>query len=410
VLEEVMLFQTIDDKKECSGIFHDGKLVYNPVNFPDNLTRTWKYTASLEGYRGVDYAEIYVLGKTLDEVCPDHLQEEWQQVKGRMQAFFKANATAKISTSQHCLFDLIPEKFLKDLCHIKNQISDWVISKWKRPPNYKHLLSTLEMLRDTETYELQVDPLKLRSIKNDVSARLVSERIGKGRRTVKYNLFSTKTGRLTCTSKSFPIFTLKKEHRGILVPKRDMFVELDFNGAELRTLLALSGQEQPLGDVHDWNVKNVFNREVSREESKVLFFSWLYGSASESLKKWRSSLSKTYDTRTLKSKHFDVGLLMTPYGREIAVSDRLFINYLIQSTTADLCYEQFRKVWEVLKGSKSEVAFFLHDAIVIDLSVEDRGLIEEMMRVMSQTRYGQYGVNVSIGRNYGDMRKTKFGL
>ena len=405
-----MLFQTIDDKKECTGIFHDGKMLYNPEEFPDNLTRTWKYTASMEGYRGVDYAEIYVMGKAIDEVCPEHLKEEWETIKSRMQAFFKANATAKISTSQHCLFDLIPEKFLKDLCNMKNQISDWVIDHNKRPPNYRHLLSTLEMLRDVEVYDLNIDPLKVRAIKNDSAARLVLERLRKGYTSIKYNLFSTKTGRLTCTNKSFPIFTLKKEHRKIITPSNDMLVELDFNGAELRTMLALSGQDQPTGDVHDWNVKNVFDSQVSREESKVLFFSWLYGSNSDNLKKWRSSLSKVYNTRSLKSKHFDAGILMTPYGREIQVSDRLFINYLIQSTTADLCYEQFRKVWNIVKGSDSKIAFILHDAIVVDLSISDRPLLEKMMNVMADTKYGQYGVNVSIGKNYGDMRKTKLGL
>ena len=405
-----MLFQTIDDKKECSGIFHGGSMTYNPKEFPENLTRTWKYTASMEGYRGVDYAEIYVLGQTLDEICPEHLADEWKIVKERMQAFFKANATAKISTSQHCLFELIPEKFLKDLCNMKNLISNWVIENTKRPPNYRHLLSTLEMLRDVEAYDISVDPMKVRAIKNEPSARLVLERLNRGYTKIKYNLFSTRTGRLTCTQRSFPIFTLKKQHREIIVPSNDLFVELDFNGAELRTLLALSGQAQPTGDVHDWNVKNVFDSQVSREESKVLFFSWLYGSNSEELKKWRNSLAKVYDTKALKSKHLDVNLIMTPYHREIPVSERLFTNYLIQSTTADLCYEQFRKVWDIVKGSSSEVAFVLHDAIVIDLSLADRPLIEKMMNTMAQTRYGQYGVNVSVGKNYGDMRKTKLGL
>ena len=56
------------------------------------------------------------------------------------------------------------------------------------------------------------------------------------------------------------------------------------------------------------------------------------------------------------------------------------------------------------------MAFILHDAIVVDLSVSDRPLLEKMMNVMADTKYGQYGVNVSIGKNYGDMRKTKLGL
>ena len=75
-----------------------------------------------------------------------------------------------------------------------------------------------------------------------------------------------------------------------------------------------------------------------------------------------------------------------------------------------MCYEQFRKVWNIVKGSDSKIAFILHDAIVVDLSISDRPLLEKMMNVMADTKYGQYGVNVSIGKNYGDMRKTKLGL
>ena len=52
----------------------------------------------------------------------------------------------------------------------------------------------------------------------------------------------------------------------------------------------------------------------------------------------------------------------------------------------------------------------LHDAIVIDLKLEDKDLIEDLAKVMSQTRFGKYSVNVSIGKNFRDMRKTKISV
>ena len=192
--------------------------------------------------------------------------------------------------------------------------------------------------------------------------------------------------------------------------KNDILVELDFNGAELRTLLALSGKDQPTGDVHDWNVCNVFDNRVDRDEAKVLFFSWLYGSKSDNLKEWIRPLGLAYETRQLKRAYFDNGLIVTPYGRKLECSDRLFVNYLIQSTTADLCYEQFVKIWSLLQDSGSEVAFVLHDAIVVDLKLEDKPMIEQMAKAMSQTRFGKYSVNVNIGRNFKDMRKTKISV
>ena len=405
-----MLFQTLDDKKQCVGIYFDSELYFDMQDFPQELTRSWKYTPFMQGYRGVEYAELYALGKTIDECCPEHLREDWDQAKNRIKAFIKANRTAGLSSSAYCMFDMIPPSFLKQFCHAKNLISDWVISNYKKPVNYKHLLATTEMLRDIEHYDIRIDAEALEAKEGDPSARQLIDRVKNYKTKVKYDLFATRTGRLATTKRSFPLFTLKKEHRNVVLPKNDFFVELDFNGAELRTLLALSGKEQPSGDVHDWNIRNVFNNKVSRDEAKVLFFSWLYGSRSEDLKDWVRPLGLAYDTRQLKRKHFDNGLVLTPYSRQLECSDRLFVNYLIQSTTADICYEQFVKVWTALRSKDSEVAFVLHDAIVIDLKLEDKHLIEDLAKTMSQTRFGKYSVNVSIGKNFRDMRKTKISV
>ena len=69
-----MLFQTLDDKKECVGVYCDGKLEFDDI--PDNLTKTWSYSNFLED-RQVEYASIYCHGKSIDDVCPAHLLEDW---------------------------------------------------------------------------------------------------------------------------------------------------------------------------------------------------------------------------------------------------------------------------------------------------------------------------------------------
>ena len=75
-----MLFQTLDDKSECVGIFCDNKLVFDPESFPDNLTATWKYCTYLSDLEGVEYASLYLQGKPVESVIPEYLQDDWDDV------------------------------------------------------------------------------------------------------------------------------------------------------------------------------------------------------------------------------------------------------------------------------------------------------------------------------------------
>ena len=46
-----MIFQAIDDKSECIGVYANGKLHFE--DFPANLTKTWKYSGSIKGSEGL---------------------------------------------------------------------------------------------------------------------------------------------------------------------------------------------------------------------------------------------------------------------------------------------------------------------------------------------------------------------
>ena len=119
-----MIFQTIDDKAECIGIYTDGKLYYE--NFPENLTKTWKYSASLVDTTA-DYAWLYAEGLALNQVCPPELHEALKKTQKRLRAYIKSFQIAKVSMRDHCIFDLVPEDFLKEFCEIKNKITEHVL-------------------------------------------------------------------------------------------------------------------------------------------------------------------------------------------------------------------------------------------------------------------------------------------
>ena len=403
-----MLFQTLDDKDQCVGIYYDGKLIFNFDDFPQDLTRTWRYSPYLLGYRGVDYAELYAQGKTLDQMCPDYLAEDWEEVCSKLKAFLLSFSFAKVNLRHNCFFDLVPEKFLRDYCQIKNQITNHVIDNYPKPSNYKHLAAVNAMISDIESQPLNIDMSPLLPKVSDIKVANFVKRVKTCDRSIRYNLFGTVTGRLATRKNSFPILTMNKEYREVLKPNNDCFIELDYNGAELRVLLSLLGYDQPEHDVHQWNLDNVFENKVTRAEAKTLFFAWLYGSQSDDVKRHSSLLKEKYNKDTLIDRYWDGHVIRTPFDRDVVSPKHKALNYLVQSVAADLALEQATKVWALLKKNKakSSVAFIVHDALVIDFDLADRELFKEVQEIFSLTRFGKFPVNKSIGKDFGSLKEV----
>jgi hypothetical protein len=206
---------------------------------------------------------------------------------------------------------------------------------------------------------------------------------------------------LTTKPDSFPILTLKREYRKMIKPKNDWFLSLDYNAAEIRTFLAIGGHEQPPEDMHQWNIKNIFKREMHREEAKTMFFSWFYNPDSKVIN------SEHYDRKALLKEWYANGIIKTPLGREIEVEEKKAFNYLIQSTTSDLVLERALAIDEFLKNKKSFISHIVHDEIVIDFSDEERELVQDIKKIFAQNQLGDYIVNLRAGKDYLDMEDLK---
>ena len=394
-----MLFQTLDDKKECIGVFAEGELHFD--NIPEDLTHTWSYSSSI-GREGVEFAQIYCNGKTLEEVCPEHLAEDYQRVSLKMRAFLKSFINAKISLNEHCFYDLVPQRFLLEFFSVKNQICDWVFENYEKPINHSFIARALEMTSDISHQSFEVDEKELDRHVAESRVRHLRQRLSNKPQSVNYNVFGSVTGRLTTSKDSFPILTLDKKFRKVVKPKNDWLVELDFNAAELRTLLGLSGNAQPDGDVHQWNVENIYNNEVDREEAKKRIFSWLYNP------NFVDKQAELYYGRDkLVEKYFDGSKVRTPFGRVIDADSNVALNYLIQSTSSDIFLNSAMRIWEKLKKTSSEIRFLVHDSVLIDLSEEDKAILPELIETFSNTPLGNYKVGVSIGKDFGNMRKMR---
>lgn len=392
-----MIFQLMDSKLDCAGVYLPNKFVFDRI--PEGLTKTWSWSRHLDG-RDIDYAQLWVGGRSINDVCPDHLTVRWEAANNLLKAHFKAFGTSKIDLNDVCFYDVVPQKHLQHYFDVKNEITRWVFENVERPKNYSFLKETFGNLRQLAQQTVNLNTFALYCIgAEDNKAKHLYEQFEGKPVHIDYDIFGTVTGRLTTKRGSFPILNLKKDLKNHVRPKNDVFLELDFNAAEIRTLLALQGIEQPQEDIHEWNIKNVFKQEMSRDKAKQKIFAWLYNPESNAIK------SDAYDRQRLLEKTYREGQVETPFGRSISAPDSKALNYLLQSTSSDNTIDRFNKISRYLKSSRSHVMAVVHDSVIIDLHKDDRRMIPHLKQIFEDTKLGKFKVNVSLGKHLGDMRE-----
>ncbi|MBT5638619.1 MAG: hypothetical protein HOJ16_08670 [Candidatus Peribacter sp.] len=395
-----MYFQVVDDKKECVAFYSAGALKYEDID--EKCKRTWGYTSSLFG-KDIEFANLYVSGAPLADHCPEVISERFEKINEKLKAFSESIKTADIDMRDHCLFDLIPEKHICELLECRNIITQHVFENYKKPENYNHLLGAVRLVDDIGCEELNIDFARLKKDYHDQKVRRFLKKVKGIEHCVSYNVFGSKTGRLTTNKRSFPILNLDKDLRKYVKPRNDLFVELDFNAAELRTLLALSGKPQPQLDIHEWNLQNLSGHSTTREEIKKRTFAWLYNPEARD-----RALERLYNRDWVKDNYRHKAGVRTPFSRYIEADDRVALNYIVQSTSSDMCIEQAIKVNNFLEKRRSNIVFLMHDSIVVDCCASDKADLMEILSIFGATRFGDYRVNLSIGKNFGEMRKVNW--
>lgn len=393
------LFLILDDKKDCIGVYHQGQLLFGEK--PLALTHTWDYSPSHNNNNNnYEYARFYCNGLTLDEACPSSLRVTWKKKNDKMRAMIGSIAMAKMSLSEHCIYDLIPQHFLASYCDTKLEIVESVFERYDKPQIHNHFLSIAKLTKDIALRKVNFnEQASILSSQKEFSA--FAARV-KGKKTVNYNMFKAITGRLTTSPESFPIMNMSSEFRSAILPTNDFFVEIDFNSAELRCFLGLLGEEQPEEDLHEWNDKQLFNSKYvgDRDELKKRMFSWFYNP--EAVDK---ELEKVYNRSKLLEEFWRNGKIETIFGRSIEADRHHALNYLLQSTTSDLFLENAAKTFETLnsEGSGSFVAFLVHDSVVLDIKKEDVKILPKIFSQMRETRLGKFKISIKKGFDYGNM-------
>ena len=375
-----MILQTLDIKDNCKGICHQGSFILDGAKeLASKYSTAWKHSPILDDEK---YRYLYLSLKDNDLSSYSHDVELFLTYEKKMQAHQKAAVSAKVSLEEECFFDLLPE----------HQLTRWFSLRQQ----------ALEVLHKATEKEDDYDILhKAHVLTSEIGRQDLMFEGKKGR--VQYNIFGSATGRLTTKKGSVPIMTLKREDRYKITPQNDAFVELDLNAAEVRTLMALSGREQPQEDIHAWVTKNVFGGEIERSKAKIELFAWLYNPSSS------ESRFDEFFSRLIFRDFFapEDEVLTTPFGRRLAVDERKAQNYLLQSTTSDIVIQNAYKIMKMLKGKKSQIAFTLHDSIIVDMCKKDAIMLRKIKEQFEETPWGPFMSTCKIGKTFGDLKELK---
>ena len=104
-------------------------------------------------------------------------------------------------------------------------------------------------------------------------------------------------------------------------------------------------------------------------------------------------------------KFYKNGHIETLFGRTIEVDRFKALNYLIQSTTADLVNERAVALDVFLEGKKSFVSHIVHDEVVLDMDDKDRQLLPEIKEIFAQNKLAKYEVNFKAGKDYYNLER-----
>tara|TARA_R100000152_G_C6766401_1_gene191380 strand:- start:106 stop:1296 length:1191 start_codon:yes stop_codon:yes gene_type:complete len=395
-----MLFQILDDKQECFGVYSNGNFIYDRI--PDNVTGTWNWDRRLSN-SNIRYASIYSGGQSLSSAAPEDLRHRLQKREDKIRGFINSALNAKVKLDELCMFDLVPEQHLMHYCEIKNEICDWVFKNNEHPKNHGFLVDLHQMAHNISKNPVLIDQKALKNAsKTDLKARALLNNLNGRNRPILYDVWGSKTGRLTTKQGSFPIMNLKKEIANCVVPKNDIFVQFDLNGAEIRTFISLSTGTHPPVDIHEWNMKNVLKGVTERDKAKKKFLAWFYNPYSDVIQ------SSHYDRSLLLNKYYKNGVVSTPFGREIKADDFHALNYLLQSSSSDNCMKQACKINKFLQNNLSFVHSVVHDSLTIDLALKDRGLLPQIQEIFEDTELGWFRSSVQVGRNLRDLEEVSW--
>lgn len=207
-------------------------------------------------------------------------------------------------------------------------------------------------------------------------------------RSVTYDRFGSRTGRLTVTNGP-NILTLKREYRQMIQSsyKGGSIIYIDFSALEPRILLAEADVRCNEADLYSYISRELFSNTVPRAAIKQAVISELYGSSKfavgevlgvqgEELDEFLGRIKMFFRTNDLlkrvKGQFIETGKITNRFGRSLVIDDpvdHILINTYTQSTGVDVALLGFSNIVNQFKNNPAfRPLFVLHDALFVDVA------------------------------------------
>jgi hypothetical protein len=333
------------------------------------------------------FAELFAKTDKVDKLAEEFGCEKFIKAKDLISTYFKVYDGLD---PDRIVYELIPELLLKEYGQGLFDITEFVLAKREKPKNVRFLAEERSLVEEIASRELRL----LEATKGRVQNRIL------------YDMYRGVTGRLNHARGSFPILSLAKEKRGILAPTNDIFVEYDMRSADFRSFLYLFTDNS-----EKWNDKPDLYEDIpgaTRMEKKQKVFSTIYAYQENAFLKRHDVFGKALSRIYHEDDQYV--WILNPFDREIRIDkakgslEHLIVSYLIQSTTNDITLRKALQVREMLKGTKSHVAFLIHDCFVVDFAREDYEKLGLDIREQIQySEIGRFFWSEKVGETFGTL-------
>lgn len=220
-----------------------------------------------------------------------------------------------------------------------------------------------------------------------------------------YNL-NTTTGRPSNTFNNLNFAALNKDNgcRSVFIPRNDFLMEIDLTAYHPTLIAQIVGYESPTGDIYeDFASKYA----MDRTEAKSLVFKQLYGNVFDQYKDFEffqlttGLIERIWKTFENKGKY-----IVTETGKIFSKSElpnmnpqKLF-NYIIQHWETFNNVALLREIHYLLDKRASKVVLYVYDAVLLDISKQDKEIIREILSVFEKRKLK---IKISYGTDYNNL-------